>query len=275
MERSGFTLIELLVVMTIIGILCALLLPVFASAKVRGQRTACLNNLRQLGIAWTLYNADNNGKIVTCVPYNPKGVCNTNAWVMGVVENHNAPYPYGVVDPGVLDATNKNAISRGLLFSYTRSYESYRCSADRRTEGAAPYVRTYSMSTWMNGIDWDNPGNSRDPSTSAQPAHRLFKRESDITMPSREWVLIDEDTATIDDGMFVVYMDPKYGWDDLPTRVHRYGYVLNFADGHSEIRTILSQQTKTWKKPRHLPEMASTPPNPDLEKLRAVTTVQQ
>src|SRR5580704_601587 len=57
-RRRGFTLIELLVVIAIIGILAAILFPVFASAREKARQITCLSNLRQIGLASLQYVQD-------------------------------------------------------------------------------------------------------------------------------------------------------------------------------------------------------------------------
>ena len=61
MKRRGFTLIELLVVVAIIAILAAILFPVFARAREKARQTACVSNLRQIGLAFFQYMQDYDG----------------------------------------------------------------------------------------------------------------------------------------------------------------------------------------------------------------------
>ncbi len=191
-REPGFTLIELLVVISIIAILAALLLPALASARASAKKIACMNNLKQLGTAWIMYNGDSNGRIPSCEPFDPATfTINAHAWVRGVAAILSPPGAFGQVDPGVLDCTNKNALALGALFPYVSSCDIYRCPSDLRAVNGVPYVRGYSMNNWMNGEPFADPANDLDLT------HRLFKTESSISAPSQLYVFIDEDARTI------------------------------------------------------------------------------
>ena len=68
--EKGFTLIELLVVIAIIAILAGMLLPALTHAKGTAQRTKCMNNLKQIGIASLIYADDHQGSIQVDSPLN-------------------------------------------------------------------------------------------------------------------------------------------------------------------------------------------------------------
>jgi hypothetical protein len=147
---------------------------------------------------------------------------------------------YGQLDAGVSDATNPACITRGTLYLYTKSMQLYRCPRDSRTVNGVSYVRTYSMNNWMNGLspaEW-MPG--------LDPTNKVYTKDSDLPAPSKLFVFIDEDPASVNDAMFTVIADPGYYMNDIPTRSHKTAYPLSFADGHTEAFKFQCPETLNW-----------------------------
>lgn len=103
MTRRGFTLIELLVVIAIIAILAAILFPVFAKAREKARQSSCLNNLKQIGVAFLQYSQDYDERF-------PKG--DSAAWGDGAWPG----YPHG----GYVDA----------IYPYVKNVQVFVCPSD-------------------------------------------------------------------------------------------------------------------------------------------------
>jgi prepilin-type N-terminal cleavage/methylation domain-containing protein len=261
---GAFTLIELLVVIAIIGILAGLILSALSGAKAKSQLRACQNNLKQLAVAWVMYCGDSHGQLPSSVPYHVPVATNLSAWVLGNAQTAPQDESYGQVDPGVVDATNANCITRGTLFPYTGSKAIYRCPLDGRTLDGVPYVRTYSMNNWMNGLspaEW---------LPELDPSRRVYTRDASLPSPSKLFVFVDEDPAGINDGLFVVIMDPGTYMNDIPSRQHKTAYPLSFADGHADAFKLLCKDTISWQPGEPNPPDISSDgtPNQDIINLR-------
>ena len=233
--RAAFTLIELLVVIAIIAILAALLLPALSKAKAKGQGISCLNNLKQLQLAWFMYASDNGDKLVY---NNSNGAGEPIGWVMGWL-----PWPQ--------DATNVNLLKQGLLWDYNKSLPTYKCPADMSTATESdgkqyPRVRSVSMNGNMNGNSWYT--------ATINGMYFTYRKYADILRPppAQAFVFLDENPYDIDDGYFLVNVTLHDVWGNMPANYHNGACGFSFADGHSEI--------KKWRDPDTL--APQPPPNP-------------
>jgi prepilin-type N-terminal cleavage/methylation domain-containing protein/prepilin-type processing-associated H-X9-DG protein len=215
-RRSAFTLIELLVVIAVIAILMAILMPALSRAREQGKRAACLNNVKQMALAWNLYADDNDGKMVNG---------NTS---LGTFNRDRACWVYWPGDTAT-EAQRIQGIRDGLLYRYCPDVKLYKCPTGIRGE----FV-TYSIPDAMNGY-YSIPG--------AQEQIKTLRTQ--IRNLSAQVVFLDE--GRLSPSSWTVWYDQERWWDQITAR-HGDGTNFSFADGHSEHWKWKDQRTVTVAK---------------------------
>jgi prepilin-type N-terminal cleavage/methylation domain-containing protein/prepilin-type processing-associated H-X9-DG protein len=229
----GFTLIELLVVIAIIAILAGMLLPALAKAKAKAQGISCMNNARQLTLAWLEYAHDSDDRLVL-TSFSSGGqnvdVRQTDpSWVNGYID-----WTVRSDNTNILTLMGTNA----LLGPYAVTPSVFRCPADKflsspqRAKGWDHRVRSISMNFAL--------GNTNDYSHWNEDYGFPigYQKLTQIPNPSGTWVLVDEHPDSILTGLFTVRMKDN-SWEHIPASYHNGACGFSFADGHAEIKKWL------------------------------------
>ncbi|MHB1462697.1 MAG: prepilin-type N-terminal cleavage/methylation domain-containing protein [Armatimonadota bacterium] len=240
MKRAGFTLIELLVVIAIIAILAAILFPVFAQAREKAKQSACLSNMKQMGLAMRLYCDDNDGGFAAV--YDDESDTNQD---------------------GRLD----RQVWSDKIFPYTKSRNIFACPSMRNLVNDAATITSYEaggmtqkslgMTTYHMNMchNWHFPEGTN--TTSGAPDYIYPVTENQAANPTQTIAILEGNTTI---GWFWSHWDGAHaGWDrtrmnndkmELLSQDGNYGLVtasrhtdginLAFIDGHAGFKKMVA-----------------------------------
>jgi prepilin-type N-terminal cleavage/methylation domain-containing protein len=262
--RRAFTLVELLVVIAVIAILASLLLPALAKSKSQSRRVGCINDQRQLILAWNLYALDHEGTLTPNGHANPEDHAAPKNWVAGDTHFYLPAYTNTqfLLDPNY-----------AAFGDYVKSASVFKCPEDRsvlKRDGArsAAHVRSYALNAYLG---WTGDVGELDA------GYKVFMKSSDLdaASPAELFAFQDVHPDSLCMPAFVVYMPGNSvdGFYHYPSGLHRGSGVLTFVDGHAEVHR--------WRDPRTLRPVTGnvlahwdkSPGNLDLDWLRHRTTV--